>query len=152
RRKMHQENRRPDAMLERARFQNYRCLRDVTIQFGPLTVLVGPNGSGKSSVLKGLLAVPMGAGDVWQHRTDVVTVVELSLDHGRTLAKEFRSGSSPTLPGSMYSAQFLHLDLNALREPNQANEEPQLASDGRNLANAFATLSRAEQENLARSF
>ncbi|MCB9567471.1 MAG: AAA family ATPase [Myxococcales bacterium] len=38
-------------MLSRLRVQNFRCLRDVTIDFSPLTVLIGKNDSGKTSVL-----------------------------------------------------------------------------------------------------
>jgi ABC-type transport system involved in cytochrome c biogenesis ATPase subunit len=37
-----------------ARFQNYRSLRDTTIELEPLTVLVGRNGAGKSNILDGL--------------------------------------------------------------------------------------------------
>ena len=31
-------------------FQNFRSLRDVTVDIAPLTVVYGPNGSGKSSL------------------------------------------------------------------------------------------------------
>lgn len=42
-------------MIKRARFSNFKCLRDVSITFAkPLTVLVGPNASGKTSILEGL--------------------------------------------------------------------------------------------------
>lgn len=34
--------------------RNFHCLRDVTIDFAPLTVLVGPNGSGKTTLLHAL--------------------------------------------------------------------------------------------------
>jgi predicted ATPase len=41
-------------VLERLRVQNFRLLRDVTIEFEPAapTVFIGPNGSGKSTVLE----------------------------------------------------------------------------------------------------
>jgi AAA15 family ATPase/GTPase len=39
------------------RFQNFRSLRDVTVDIAPLTVIYGPNGSGKSSLLYGLLTL-----------------------------------------------------------------------------------------------
>ena len=39
------------------RFQNFRSLRDVTVDIAPLTVVYGPNGSGKSSLLYGLLTL-----------------------------------------------------------------------------------------------
>jgi energy-coupling factor transporter ATP-binding protein EcfA2 len=41
-------------VLDRVSFKNFKSLRAVTIDLGPLTVLVGPNGSGKSSVLLGM--------------------------------------------------------------------------------------------------
>jgi energy-coupling factor transporter ATP-binding protein EcfA2 len=51
-------------MIHRAKFQNFKALRDVEITFDSrLTVLVGPNGSGKTSVLKGIeLLGSMAAG------------------------------------------------------------------------------------------
>ena len=36
------------------RLQNFRSIRDVTLEIAPLTVIYGPNGSGKSSILYGL--------------------------------------------------------------------------------------------------
>lgn len=41
-------------MIERIRIQNYKCLRDVTVDLDPFTVLIGPNDSGKSSFLEGV--------------------------------------------------------------------------------------------------
>ena len=42
-------------MIHRAKFQNFKALRDVEVTFDSrLTVLVGPNGSGKTSVLEGI--------------------------------------------------------------------------------------------------
>src|ERR1700722_13048381 len=42
-------------MITRAKFENFKALRDVEITFDSrLTVLVGPNGSGKTSVLQGI--------------------------------------------------------------------------------------------------
>lgn len=43
-----------NAMLNRLHIQNYKCLLDVTIELGGLTVLIGPNDSGKSSFLEAL--------------------------------------------------------------------------------------------------
>ena len=42
-------------MIHRAKFQNFKALRDVEVTFDSrLTVLVGPTGSGKTSVLQGI--------------------------------------------------------------------------------------------------
>jgi predicted ATPase len=38
-------------MLERIHIENYKCLRDVTVDLGDFTILIGPNDSGKSSFL-----------------------------------------------------------------------------------------------------
>jgi predicted ATPase len=51
------------SMFDAVSFQNYKCLADVTIELGRMTLLVGANASGKSSVLDGIhllcqLAVP----------------------------------------------------------------------------------------------
>lgn len=42
------------AMFDAVRFQSYKCLADVTVELGQMTLLVGANASGKSSVLDGL--------------------------------------------------------------------------------------------------
>jgi predicted ATPase len=58
-----------DAMIHRARFQNFKALKDVEITFDSrLTVLVGPNGSGKSSVLRGIYWLCQMAGTPHQFR------------------------------------------------------------------------------------
>ena len=47
-------------MIHRAKFQNFKALRDVEVTFDSrLTVLVGPNGSGKTSVLQGLETISL---------------------------------------------------------------------------------------------
>src|SRR5207247_7507501 len=38
-------------MLDRIHIENYKCLRDVTVDLGDFTILIGPNDSGKSSFL-----------------------------------------------------------------------------------------------------
>ena len=42
-------------MLERVHVENYKCLRDVTVDLEKLTILIGPNDSGKSSFLDVLI-------------------------------------------------------------------------------------------------
>jgi predicted ATPase len=41
-------------MIESIRFENFRALKDATLNLGPFNVLIGPNGSGKSTVLQAL--------------------------------------------------------------------------------------------------
>ncbi|HEU4411486.1 MAG TPA: AAA family ATPase [Polyangiaceae bacterium] len=54
-------------MITKLRVQNFKCLRDVTLGLGPLTVLIGPNDSGKSSLLDALylLCKTTTAPDLW---------------------------------------------------------------------------------------
>ncbi len=42
------------AFLEKVHIKNFLSLRNVTLPFKPLTVLVGPNASGKSNFLRAL--------------------------------------------------------------------------------------------------
>lgn len=44
-------------MITRFRVQNYKALRDVTVELTPVHVLIGPNDSGKTSVLEALAAL-----------------------------------------------------------------------------------------------
>ena len=37
--------------------ENFRSIRDATVEIAPLTVIYGPNGSGKSSLIYGLLTL-----------------------------------------------------------------------------------------------
>src|SRR5207249_652148 len=39
-------------MLERIHIENYKCLRDVTVDLGDFSILIGPNDSGKTSFLE----------------------------------------------------------------------------------------------------
>lgn len=42
-------------MVRRLRVRNFLCLRDATVDLGPLTILIGPNASGKSAIFKALV-------------------------------------------------------------------------------------------------
>lgn len=48
-------------MLKQVQFQNFKCLRDVTVDLTPLTVLIGPNNAGKSSFLQAIRYVQQAA-------------------------------------------------------------------------------------------
>jgi predicted ATPase len=44
-------------MIKRFRVQNYKALRDVTLDLTPIHVLIGPNDSGKTSILEAIAAL-----------------------------------------------------------------------------------------------
>ncbi|WP_438026588.1 hypothetical protein [Sorangium sp. So ce233] len=48
-------------MFDAVRFKSFKCLADVAIELGRMTLLVGANASGKSSVLDGRAACSMGS-------------------------------------------------------------------------------------------
>jgi predicted ATPase len=50
-------------MLTKVRIQNYKLLKDVTLDLGRLAVLVGPNGAGKTSVLEAVDILTMFPAD-----------------------------------------------------------------------------------------
>jgi predicted ATPase len=58
----------PEVMIERVHVEGFGCIRDQTVDLGPLTVLIGPNDSGKSMLLRalGALAEASSAPNGWQ--------------------------------------------------------------------------------------
>jgi AAA15 family ATPase/GTPase len=44
-------------MIRTFRVQNYKALRDVTLELTPMHLLIGPNDSGKTSILEALAAL-----------------------------------------------------------------------------------------------
>jgi predicted ATPase len=134
-------------VLQSVRIQNYKGLRDVTLTLGPLTALVGPNGSGKSSVLAALDPVtPWNASTVgWRHDPSLeVKVQYLQTEGGTTRTQQGISGKSP-----VFSYQFLRLDLGQMRQANVLARARRLDAAGGTLANAFGTLGRTQQSDLA---
>lgn len=139
-------------MLKSVKIANFRCLRQVTLTFEPLTVFVGPNGSGKSAALEAIdprrAAAPQ---DLWQHEPNLVFHRVFALTEGATVVRQHGSGhgwqNDPLLDGFVY--QPLRLDLGAVRQANTVTKETRLAVTGQNLANVFGSLSRRQQEEMA---
>lgn len=44
-------------MIRKIEFENFMCLKNVSVDLKPLTVFIGPNGSGKSAIFKGLVTL-----------------------------------------------------------------------------------------------
>ena len=123
--------------------QNYRCLRDVEVRLGPLTVFVGPNGSGKSTILRALEpGLFFQATDRWQRAPGGDLLRELApLPQERVRIDHKTQGK--------WRLARLHLSLSATRSENQVSEARQLSAEGNNLTNVFATLTRRAQSQVS---
>lgn len=131
-------------MIRRVSIANFRCIRQLTTTLEPLTVLVGPNASGKSSFLQALIARGnTQAHEQWRQTTQTV-VVTCELETGQSIRLcPFAGGATPRYA-------IFHFDVARLRDANQVAEEHALSSDGRNLANVFATLTRNTKAAIAK--
>jgi predicted ATPase len=144
-------------MFSAAHIKNFRCLRDVELSLAPLTVLLGPNASGKSSVLHALHpGRKFAPHDTWHHHNNSVIQLRLVYDHRMVGERSYDprrgvydSSSNPWVP---YSFQWLRLDVDELRRPNQLAPATQLSTTGGNLANVFGTLTRSQQFELSKTY
>ncbi len=136
-------------MIRTLHIQNYRCLRDVTLELEPLTVLVGGNASGKSSVISAMLR-QFAPEDAWRRdRTRHITVALLNAD-GSGITFDQSRGSSGNAPWP--TIQSLQFELGRLRAHNTLQTAHQLSHDGLGLANVFATLPRRTRDEVSRRF
>lgn len=133
--------------------RNFRCIRDVTIDLGPFTVLVGGNGAGKTAILDALDrrdfspdTPPDGSLPEVILHTDAGTEQTnvLAPKPGRTeLAMRF---------GSNHTYQKLHPNPAVMRKPIQLAPEPLLSEDGSNLPNVLNSLGRRKLETISQMF
>jgi predicted ATPase len=140
-------------MLERIETWNFKCLREVNVTLSPLTVLVGPNGSGKSTFLEALDPVVRHPDQmVWQHDLSKRVGIQTEMSDGEKTGWSYLNTETPafTQTQTNLSYQFLRLNLQQLRAPNQVMEVRKLDPDGSNLTNLFASLTRKQQEGLAK--
>jgi len=77
--------------LGKVTINHYMCLKDVTLSFGDLTILVGKNGSGKTSILEALYrfftdfsiiggGVPSGLIDYYWFNRDTGEPIRISVE------------------------------------------------------------------------
>ena len=127
--------------------ENFRCLRQVELEFEPLTVLVGPNASGKTALLDALgPETDFTTDDVWQRQNLPVKCEGKLADgagFGGTATTSISSGVHRHFRFSL-PWRLLRLQLHpaALRRHNALREEHSLNRDGGNLANVFGSLPR----------
>lgn len=133
-------------MLTSVRIQNYRCLRDVTLELGPLTVFVGPNASGKTAIADSLTT------DDFPKSTDYWR--QSSKDQPRwTLPLTSQSSNNPNkILGAANTRRKHTFILSAMRGAQLANEAWTLSETGENAANFFDTLARIDQERFVAEF
>jgi predicted ATPase len=135
-------------VIRRVHIENFRCLRDVTLDLEPLTVLVGPNASGKSAILGAFdPRVPWHLTNQWRH--DANAPIKVSFDLADGQSRDVSASHGQHRP---YEYQLLQLDIQQLRQPNRLERAERLNLDGSNLANVFATLTRKEQAALSQHF
>ncbi|EKV02890.1 hypothetical protein Lepto7375DRAFT_5158 [Leptolyngbya sp. PCC 7375] len=133
-------------VLESVHIQNFRCLRDVTLELGSFTVFVGPNASGKSAIAEALTMTSsihesIPASDYWRREVRPLWSISPNLD---------KLSDKPNILGGTRSKYVF--DLQSLRRPQIANEAWTLSATGINLANLFNTLSRPNQEKFVAEF
>lgn len=127
-------------MINQVHIQNYKCLRDVTVDLKPLTVLIGPNDSGKTSFLEALQipfqTFPKGLGSSFTWMCDNSLSVKVKVD-----AAEGRWGFGITASEAKIFAPKGKIEFgeyrfvpDKLRSDWNAEPAPVLASDGHNLA------------------
>jgi hypothetical protein len=89
-------------LIKRFRVQNYKALRDVTLELTPIHVLIGPNDSGKTSLLEAMAALIEatraqslvqafpgrweGRDLVWQHQRDLNVSFSVMCEAGKESA------------------------------------------------------------------
>jgi len=138
-------------VLNRLVVNGFRCLKQVDLRFSPLTVLVGPNASGKSAVLEFLDPErPIHERDRWNRKRDKQVMVRMEYPGEEPRQREIQVGQSHH-KAAQYQYQLLHLDLQAIRQPNEVEPERRLAGNGGNLTNVFDTLSRGDQVDIAKT-
>jgi predicted ATPase len=136
-------------VIQSVHIRNFRCLRDVDFTLSPLTALVGPNGSGKSTVLAALNpGLQFDWSMCWRHERSLEIGVAFRLPD-KTLEWAMTPTGRRLVITTPFGYQFLRLDLDKMREAIELTRMPKLDWKGAQLANAFGTLTRKQQAELA---
>lgn len=138
-------------MIRQLRVQNFRCLRDVSVDLGPLTVFVGPNGSGKTAFAD-VLAPQRAAveSDFW---CKDAPFMRLSWEraNGDSSDLEVKQPGTPFHVHRLQSRRQL-LRPASLKRHNLIQEAEGLDPTGENLVSAFDTLTRKSEQAFVAEF
>lgn len=121
------------------RIENYRCLKDVTVEFDDLTVMVGANGSGKSTALRALdwffNGGDLESDDIYRHQDEATVRVSavfaeftdsdreaLGSYAGGDTAMLTRTWSASTRQGKLTGRAFTFPDFTNIRRIEGAVE------------------------------
>ena len=89
-------------MIRRVRFENFKALRDVSIDLEPLTLLLGANASGKTSVLEGLDYLPRTLEGLASQRVEAVGFLADTLS--ASAVRSFRASDNLVISGDFDDA------------------------------------------------
>ncbi len=113
-------------MISRLIARNFRCLHNLTVDFGPLTVLIGPQQSGKTTILEALrLAGQSPAADVRPAHLELVLDVERSRG---------ADGAGPL------TSEVIRLQPDQIRTSTAVVPSTTLSPTGDNLMSVLETL------------
>src|SRR5262249_50681547 len=128
-------------VIRSVHIQNFRCLRDVRLELGPLTVLAGPNASGRGATLRALTpAFGWTQNEEWQR--EVGSRIVMGCDHA---AGQSEGGEPQNQAARPYRHLRPQLDIQQLRKPNALARADGLLPDGSNPANLLKPLARQQQ-------
>lgn len=135
--------------------ENFRCFRQASVDFSPLTVVIGPNASGKSTLVRALdpnLVQALTEADSWQGHAGRTIAVSVSLEGRARITSKLADHASQLQQSGAIEYLVLRLDANMLRTQNVSFLSTRLASDGCNLTSVFDSLTRREKEEVGRQF
>jgi putative ATP-dependent endonuclease of the OLD family len=136
--------------LRSVHVKNFRCLNDVTVDMGALTVLLGPNSAGKSSLLHALAFFFEGheleQEDVFEGNNDAVTVecvFDTLSDADRTVFGPYATGNQMVLRRSWRPGEDQKMTGRGRRFPGFADVKN---SSGRERTAAYKALGGARPD------
>lgn len=159
------------SVIASIQFRHFKALRATSLELKPFNVIIGPNGSGKSSLIQAILKLrnlaqlPTGKSTeaTKQNAPELLfsfenakgkvearlcCINELVCDHLEVDAPNPQAWDE--ISTELREARVFLLDHYAMAMPSQAEENPELATNGANLASVLAALRRKDPEAFQR--